>query len=49
MNYAMAGFLCTMFAVPFVIWTRHRNLKTAPKETPAEMNEEEANDAETKM
>ena len=48
MNYAMAGFLCTMFAVPLVIWTRLRQLGTAPKDNQADINKaDEA--AETKM
>ena len=52
MNYAMAGFLCTMFAVPLVIWTRLRQLGATQKDNQVDVNEEEEEDeksAETKM
>ena len=51
MNYAMAGFLCTMFAVPLVIWTRLRQLGATQKDNQVDVNEEEEDEksAETKM
>ena len=51
MNYAMAGFLCAMFAVPLVIWTRLRQLGATPKDNQVDVNEgeEDEKSAETKM